>query len=78
VLKVRVVYDYQAQGSDELTVKAGDLLELTGGPTGGQNYGDGWWEGEYLSPFDSHARKDSTGCQVSTPKVKRGHFRAIM
>ncbi|KZP33431.1 hypothetical protein FIBSPDRAFT_810692 [Athelia psychrophila] len=42
---VRGVYAYQAQGSDELAVSEGEMIELTDGPTGGQNYADGWWEG---------------------------------
>jgi len=42
---VRGIYDYSAQGSDELGISEGEMIELSGGPTGGQNYGDGWWEG---------------------------------
>jgi len=43
--RVRGIYDYEAQGSDELGLKAGEILTLTSGPNGGQNYGEGWWEG---------------------------------
>jgi len=43
--QVRVVYTYDSQGSDELSLHEGDIIELSAGPTGGQNYGDGWWEG---------------------------------
>jgi len=39
---VRSLYDYAAQGSDELSLVEGAKIELT--PLG-QNYGDGWWEG---------------------------------
>jgi len=42
---VRGIYVYEAKGSDELAVKEGELIELSGGPSGGRNYGDGWWEG---------------------------------
>jgi formin-binding protein 1 len=42
---VRCLYNYDAQGSDELSVKEGELIEFTAGPSGGRNYGDGWWEG---------------------------------
>ncbi|GBE83192.1 hypothetical protein SCP_0502390 [Sparassis crispa] len=42
---VRGIYAYEAQGPDELDVEEGGLIELTGGPTGGTDYGDGWWEG---------------------------------
>ncbi|KZT64927.1 hypothetical protein DAEQUDRAFT_732022 [Daedalea quercina L-15889] len=49
---VRGVYAYQAQGPDELSVQDGGLIELTGGPNGGMNYADGWWEG-----VDSTGRK---------------------
>lgn len=42
---VRGVYDYQAQGSDELGIKEGERIQLSSGPNGGQNYADGWWEG---------------------------------
>ncbi|KAL1760436.1 hypothetical protein FB107DRAFT_203028 [Schizophyllum commune] len=49
---VRALYDYQAGGSDELPLRDGELYELSSGPSGGQNYGDGWWEG-----FDTKGRK---------------------
>ncbi|KAH9936652.1 uncharacterized protein B0H18DRAFT_974885 [Fomitopsis serialis] len=49
---VRGVYAYQSQGPDELNVQEGGLIELTGGPRGGMNYADGWWEG-----VDSAGRK---------------------
>ncbi|KAL4250780.1 hypothetical protein ABKN59_006093 [Abortiporus biennis] len=49
---VRALYDYLAQGVDELTLQDGDLIQLTEGPNGGQNYGDGWWEG-----VDGNGRK---------------------
>jgi len=42
---VRGVYSYQAQGSDELDLSEGEMIELTEGPTGGANFADGWWEG---------------------------------
>ncbi|KAH9985527.1 hypothetical protein BJV77DRAFT_1061951 [Russula vinacea] len=42
---VRGVYEYHSQGPDELDVSEGNRIELTSGPSGGQNYGDGWWEG---------------------------------
>lgn len=45
---VRGVYDYEAGGDDELSIRDGEVLQLTTGPNGGQNYGDGWWEGEIL------------------------------
>ncbi|TFY80912.1 hypothetical protein EWM64_g3101 [Hericium alpestre] len=40
--RVRGLYDYQAQGPDELDVREGDIIELT---DGGRNYAEGWWEG---------------------------------
>ena len=43
---VRGLYDYQAQGSDELGISEGEIVELSGGPNGGRNYADGWWEGK--------------------------------
>jgi len=42
---VRALYDYEAQGADELALSEGQRIELSAGPAGGQNYGDGWWEG---------------------------------
>ncbi|KAF9236493.1 hypothetical protein BU15DRAFT_89110 [Melanogaster broomeanus] len=42
---VRVIYDYQAQGPDELSITEGETLELSSGPDGGKNYAEGWWEG---------------------------------
>lgn len=43
---VKALYVYEAQGSDELGLKEGDMIELTSGPSGGQYYGEGWWEGK--------------------------------
>ena len=40
------MYDYQATGEDEINVQEGRTIQLTTGPRGGQNYGDGWWEGQ--------------------------------
>ena len=45
---VRGIYDYQPTGPDELALREGELLELTAGPSGGQSYADGWWEGRYI------------------------------
>jgi len=42
---VRGLYDYHSQGPDELDVSEGARIELTSGPSGGQNYAEGWWEG---------------------------------
>lgn len=47
--KVRGIYEYQAQGPDELNIQKGGNIELTSGPTGGEHYADGWWEGTVLS-----------------------------
>lgn len=44
-MAVRAIYPYDAQGDDELSLKEGELIDLTSGPTGGMRYGDGWWEG---------------------------------
>ena len=44
--EVRGLYDYNSQGPDELDVLEGARIELTSGPLGGQNYADGWWEGQ--------------------------------
>ncbi|GJE88388.1 hypothetical protein PsYK624_044710 [Phanerochaete sordida] len=42
---VRALYDYSPQGADEMAVAEGQLIELSAGPSGGQGYADGWWEG---------------------------------
>lgn len=42
------------QGEDELSLVEGEVLELTSGPTGGQNYGNGWWEGLLTVPRLDH------------------------
>ncbi|KAJ7069661.1 hypothetical protein C8F01DRAFT_1113519 [Mycena amicta] len=42
---VRAIYVYAARGTDEIGLSEGELVELTAGPQGGKNYGDGWWEG---------------------------------
>ncbi|KAH7870924.1 uncharacterized protein C8R40DRAFT_1240138 [Lentinula edodes] len=44
---VKAIYAYEARGSDELGLKDGELIELSSGPSGGQYYGEGWWEGEF-------------------------------
>lgn len=41
---VRVLYSYESNGPDELSIAEGEEIELTTGPEGGQNYADGWWE----------------------------------
>jgi hypothetical protein len=46
VATVRALYQYEARGSDELELREGELIELSTGPSGGQNYGEGWWEGK--------------------------------
>ncbi|TCD63247.1 hypothetical protein EIP91_005803 [Steccherinum ochraceum] len=40
------LYDYQAQGPDEMSIQEGQQIELTNGPSGGTNYSDDWWEGK--------------------------------
>lgn len=42
---VRALYDYRTQEPGELPINEGDLVELSSGTNGGQNYADGWWEG---------------------------------
>lgn len=39
---MRAIYPYRSQGSDELELHEGEVLELS---VGGQEYGNGWWEG---------------------------------
>jgi formin-binding protein 1 len=69
---VRAIYQYDAQGDDELALKEGELIKLTSGPTGGQNYGDGWWEGMYLLFFPRLlVRITTTGL---TSKGRKGIF----
>jgi formin-binding protein 1 len=45
IIVVVALYPYDAQGDDELGLHAGERYELTGGEHGGENYGEGWWEG---------------------------------
>jgi len=42
---VRALYNYEAQGEDELSLSVGQEIELTAGEMGGTKYGEGWWEG---------------------------------
>jgi hypothetical protein len=42
---VRALYNYEAQGDDELSLTVGQEIELTAGEMGGTKYGEGWWEG---------------------------------
>ena len=53
--EVRGLYDYRSQGPDELDVSEGARIELTSGPSGGQNYAEGWWEGrlQHIARFES-------------------------
>lgn len=53
---VRAIYSYKAQGPDELSLKEGERVELTSGPSGGQAYGDGWWEGASFFIFCTNPR----------------------
>lgn len=46
---VRGVYNYQAQGPNEISLQEGEVIRLTSGPTGGRNFADGWWEGKRTS-----------------------------
>ena len=41
VKKMKIIYDYEAQGDDELTVKAGDIVVILN-----EDDGSGWTEGE--------------------------------
>lgn len=41
---VHVLYSYESNGPDELSITEGERIQLTTGPEGGQNYADGWWE----------------------------------
>ncbi|KAF9561091.1 hypothetical protein CPC08DRAFT_750151 [Agrocybe pediades] len=43
--RVRALYPYTAQGPDELSIQPDEILTLSTGPTGGENYGNGWCEG---------------------------------
>ncbi|PBK97599.1 hypothetical protein ARMGADRAFT_1076075 [Armillaria gallica] len=45
VRSIWVIYQYEAGGHDEIGLREGEVIELSSGPTGGQHYGDGWWEG---------------------------------
>ncbi|KAJ8080417.1 Protein BZZ1 [Marasmius tenuissimus] len=49
---VKAIYQYVANGPDEIGLEEGELIELSSGPTGGENYGEGWWEG-----FNSQGHK---------------------
>nr|CAG8531092.1 8011_t:CDS:10 [Entrophospora candida] len=40
-LSIKVLYDYEAQVPEELTIKEGDVIEITD-----RNVADGWWEGK--------------------------------
>jgi len=48
---VVALYSYDAQGDDELSLIAGERVELSAGERGGESYGEGWWEG-----FNSHGQ----------------------
>lgn len=49
---MRALYTYDAQSPEEISLREGELLELSTGPNGGQNYAEGWWEG-----IDSSGKK---------------------
>ena len=69
---VRGLYDYKAQGSDELSITEGELVELSGGPRGGQNYADGWWEG--TGHFTLYAIVCRNMCPGINTKGRKGIF----
>lgn len=66
LLAVRGVYNYQATGEDEISVKEGCMIQLTAGPRGGRNYADGWWEGQcFRCVFDTLLRASSRRRRVA-------------
>jgi formin-binding protein 1 len=52
IIVVVALYPYDAQGDDELGLHAGERYELTSGEHGGENYGEGWWEG--INSYGKH------------------------
>ncbi|KAJ7796189.1 hypothetical protein B0H14DRAFT_2916290 [Mycena olivaceomarginata] len=60
---VRGIYAYTSCGPDELGLDVGELIELTSGPNGGQQYGDGWWQGKW------QAASKTLNCITSENKV---------
>ena len=62
---VRVLYDYHSQGPDELDVTEGQVVELTGGPSGGESYAEGWWEGEKARGLGRH------GAETDLPRPRQ-------
>ena len=46
---MRALYDYNAQGPDEIDLKSGEMISLTDGSNGGRSYAEGWWEGQCTS-----------------------------
>lgn len=52
---MRALYDYEAQGDDELALTVDGIIKLT---PNGESYAEGWYEG-----------KDSRGKQVCSTKT---------
>ena len=71
---VRAIYPYDAQGDDEISFKEGEVIELTSGPTGGQHYGDGWWEGQCLFALSSFIVADAYRIIGFTSNGRKGIF----
>ena len=46
-------------------MKEGGLIELTGGPSGGENYADGWWEGAFMPDGCKRGHHISDGCALA-------------
>jgi hypothetical protein len=43
-ISVRAIYPYASQGSDDLSLQEGKVLEPASGLNGGKNFLEGWWE----------------------------------
>ena len=68
-----VLYDYEAQQNDELTLRAGQVLVVIA------KHNDGWWKGrlEMSASKYSYQSPDKAAGRLTTPRCSYNYVRPI-